>query len=413
MKIIYRNIERDGSGVVKVQCEEQEDMWHLYNIIRVGDHVRSKTFRKVANESQTRSKTSQRITLTLEIDIETIDFDQVACALHVKGRNVLENEHVRLGAYHTIDIELHRAFYLKKVCWDSIDMQRLEEASDPSKSAEVAAVVMHEGLANICVITSTMTVVKAKIEMNVARKRKGFSSQHDKGVDRFLDAVAQAFLRHIDMNIIKVVIVASRGFLRDQFMTQLFNIADKQNKRFSSTDKSKFVVVPSSSGFKHSLKDILADASVCARLADTKAQEEVKALNTFMELLNNDSARAFYGFKHVSMANEKCAVDTLMVSDALFRSHDVLQRKEYVKLVESVKSQNGNVLIFSSMHVSGEQLNQITGVAAILRFPLPEIENEDMDDEDEIVEEPIPPMDTTLDHALEEIHLDDDEEDFM
>ena len=31
--------------------------------------------------------------------------------------------------------------------------------------------------------------------------------------------------------------------------------------------------------------------------------------------------------------------------------------------------------IFSTMHVSGEQLNQISGVAAILRTPLP-----DMDD---------------------------------
>lgn len=37
------------------------------------------------------------------------------------------------------------------------------------------------------------------------------------------------------------------------------------------------------------------------------------------------------------------------------------------------------------MHVSGEQLNQITGVAAILRFPLPEIEN-DEDEENEILE---------------------------
>lgn len=44
------------------------------------------------------------------------------------------------------------------------------------------------------------------------------------------------------------------------------------------------------------------------------------------------------------------------------------------------------MLIFSSMHVSGEQLTQITGVAAILRFPLPDIENEEMDDDEPIDE---------------------------
>lgn len=29
------------------------------------------------------------------------------------------------------------------------------------------------------------------------------------------------------------------------------------------------------------------------------------------------------------------------------------------------------------MHVTGEQLGQLTGIAAVLRFPLPEIEEDD------------------------------------
>lgn len=33
------------------------------------------------------------------------------------------------------------------------------------------------------------------------------------------------------------------------------------------------------------------------------------------------------------------------------------------------------VQIFSGLHVSGEQLNQLSGIAAILRFPLPELED--------------------------------------
>lgn len=33
------------------------------------------------------------------------------------------------------------------------------------------------------------------------------------------------------------------------------------------------------------------------------------------------------------------------------------------------------------MHVTGEQLSQITGVAAILRFPIPEIDEDWQDDE--------------------------------
>lgn len=86
--------------------------------------------------------------------------------------------------------------------------------------------------------------------------------------------------------------------------------------------------------------------------------------------MNNDPDRAFYGYKHVQLALEAMAIDTLMVSDVLFRSRNILQRKKYVKLVEDARDQGVNTLIFSSMHVTGEQLAQLTGVAAILRFPI-------------------------------------------
>jgi len=47
----------------------------------------------------------------------------------------------------------------------------------------------------------------------------------------------------------------------------------------------------------------------------------------------------------------------------------------------------GKVLIYSSLHNTGEQLNQLTGVAAILSFPMEEpdsdLEKEGSDEEDE------------------------------
>jgi protein pelota len=48
--------------------------------------------------------------------------------------------------------------------------------------------------------------------------------------------------------------------------------------------------------------------------------------------------------------------------------------------VEEVKKGGGEVLIFSSIHESGKQLDQLTGVAAILSFPLPDIESDDEED---------------------------------
>lgn len=65
----------------------------------------------------------------------------------------------------------------------------------------------------------------------------------------------------------------------------------------------------------------------------------MKVLNRFFELLANEPARAFYGPKHVAMANKQLAIETLLLSDSLFRSIDLETRKRNVELVESVKDQ--------------------------------------------------------------------------
>jgi protein pelota len=59
------------------------------------------------------------------------------------------------------------------------------------------------------------------------------------------------------------------------------------------------------------------------------------------------------------------------------RSQNVGERQKWVGIVEDVKKGGGDVLIFSSIHESGKQLDQLTGVAAILNFPIPEIESDE------------------------------------
>lgn len=54
-------------------------------------------------------------------------------------------------------------------------------------------------------------------------------------------------------------------------------------------------------------------------MADTKAMAEVKALENFYSILQTEPSRAFYGLNHVLKANEGQAIDTLLVSDNLFR----------------------------------------------------------------------------------------------
>ncbi|KAM7435580.1 hypothetical protein ABFA07_014500 [Porites harrisoni] len=377
MKLVAKNFEKDSSGSVVLVPEEAEDMWHAYNLIAMGDRLKSTTIRRVQTESATGSVSSNKVRTTLAIAVEGIEFDTQACMLRIKGRNVEENQYVKMGAYHTIDLELNRKFTLLKEYWDLIALERVEMACDPTQHADLGAILLHEGLGHIMLVTSSMTIVRAKIDMNIPRKRKGFCSQHDKGLLRFYDAIIQGVLRHINFDVVKCVLVASPGFVKEQFCDYMFQQAIKNEWKAITENKSKFILVHSSSGHKHTLKEVLADPAVTARLADTKAAGEVKALDTFFTMLQTEPDRAYYGINHVEKANEAIAVETLLVTDELFRSTDLPTRKRYVKLVESVKENGGDVRVFSSLHVSGEQLGQLSGVAAILRFPMPDIANDE------------------------------------
>lgn len=53
-------------------------------------------FRKVTTESATGSVNASKVRTTLTIQVETIDFDTQACVLRVKGRNVCENQYVKV-----------------------------------------------------------------------------------------------------------------------------------------------------------------------------------------------------------------------------------------------------------------------------------------------------------------------------
>jgi len=51
-------------------------------------------------------------------------------------------------------------------------------------------------------------------------------------------------------------------------------------------------------------------------------------------------------------------------------------------MVEAVRARGGESLIFSSMHESGQQLNLLTGIAAILTYPL-DVEIVEMEEREE------------------------------
>ncbi|KYR02739.1 putative translation factor [Tieghemostelium lacteum] len=376
------------SGSCKLQIDEEEDLWHCYNLIAVGDQVTSTTIRKIQKETATGSVTNERQRLTITLLVSKIDYDGNSSQLRVSGSSCQENRFVKLGSFHTIDLEVNREFKLYKQEWDTVSLELLKTSTDLAHRADVVALIMNEGLAHLCYITSSMTVLKSRIEVPVPRKGRSTSDAHHKALENFFSSILQSIQRNVNFSMVKCFIIASPAFVKDKFFQYMMDQASKNDLyKEISKHKSKFILAHSSSGHRYSLKEVLSDPAIIGQLSNTKAASEVKALNDFYDMLKKDPNRAFYGFDHVKKANEKLAIETLLVTDDLFRGKNTQTRRKYVDLVESVKENKGEVKIFSGQHVTGEQLSKLSGVAAILRYPL-ELEDEESefiieDDEDE------------------------------
>jgi len=375
MKLLKKQISaKDGSGMVLVRPDTPEDLWHAYNLLQKGDLVRCTTVRKVVKETSTGSTSSNKKRMMLTVALQKVDFDPAVLQVRLSGTVEQENDFVRLGAHHTLTLELNQNFSIEKECWDQVFLDLLDEATHPERQAEVGAVVMQgTGLAHVCVVTGALTITKARIEVNIPKKRTG-SSQHPKAMKKFYEAVYQAVLRHIDFAKIKCVVLGSPGFVKDDFFEYLKTESVRRDDRPLIENKSKFILCKASSGHKHALEEVFSDPNVAAQMTETKVAKEVEILNKFMRMMDTDPDKAYYGYGHVSKANEQLAIDSLLVTDELFRASDVKTRKKYVQLVESVRENGGQVFVFSSMHVSGQQLQQVSGVAAILRYPLPDLD---------------------------------------
>ncbi|KAH6773738.1 Eukaryotic release factor 1 family protein [Perilla frutescens var. frutescens] len=378
MKIVRRDLTRDGPGSVKMIPEEADDLWLAYNLIAAGDNVMAVTVRKIMREAASGGRDAERVKLKLEIKVETVEYDKEGAVLRIRGKNVLENEHVKIGAFHTLEIELNRPFILRKDFWDSLALDVLHQASDPKASADLAIVLMQEGLCHILLVGKSMTLTRARIETSIPRKHGPAVAGYDKALTKFFENVLQAFLKHVDFNVVRCAVIASPGFTKDQFHKHLLLEAERRQLRSVIENKSRIILVHTTSGYKHNLREVLEAPNVINMIKDTKAAQEVRGLKDFFAMLSNDPERACYGPKHVEVAHERMAIQTLLITDELFRSSDVATRKKYVNLVDSVKASGGTVHIFSSMHVSGEQLAQLTGIAAILRFPLPDLDDIEM-----------------------------------
>jgi protein pelota len=80
--------------------------------------------------------------------------------LELKGINYQENQYMKLNQFHTFKPMFHYPITIKKDNWDSFHFNIINEISNPSNDVEIVAFVMDEGIAHLCYVRSSITLIK-------------------------------------------------------------------------------------------------------------------------------------------------------------------------------------------------------------------------------------------------------------
>ena len=378
------NLEAGQSGIVHLIVDNPEDLWALYNIMAVGDCIKLATFRKVQHETGSKvSSTKKKIIITLRI--EEIEYSPES--IRFKGKNISPNEYIAIGQYQTDEIGINSFFSLYKTYWDDIHLETLRSVTDVTVTSEVAAILMEEGLAHLFYISSNQTVTKGKVTQSIPKKRNG-STQHDKGKEKFFEKVLNQLVKQINFDNTKVLIIASPGFTKDDFRKYMEEKISNNAKEFSDLKNNikKIIYTHSSSGYKHSIEEILSKADIKNLIKNTKCVDDVAIMERFNEILGTDMDKIFFGFKAFEIAYEKKAIDTLIITDGYIRKLPASTRKNLSEKMKALKAGSTTVCQFSSLHTTGEKIDEFGGICGILKYVVDEITELGEENNDELLE---------------------------
>ena len=394
------NLQAGQSGTVHLIIDNTEDIWALYNIMAVGDCIKLATFRKVQHETGSKvSSTKKKIIITLKI--EEIEYSPEA--IRFKGKNMTQNEYIAIGQYQTDELGVNSFFSLYKSYWDDIHLETLKNVTDVTVTSEVAAILMESDIAHLFYITDKQTVTKGKITQNIPKKRNG-STKHEKGKDSFFEKILNQFVKQINFDNTKVLIIASPGFTKDDFKKYMEEKIESNAKEWMNlkSNLNKIIYTHSSSGFKHSLEEILSKPDIKRLIKDTKCIDDCTVMDRFNEILGTDMDRIFFGLKSFNIAFEKQAIDTLIITDGYLRKMPALSRKELCAKIKKLKP--SEVCQFSSLHTTGEKIDEFGGICGILKYVVDEIVNMEGEEDEEKEENKVVNDDTKDENLIELIN---------
>ena len=354
MRIADRYSVEGGRERLTLVPESLDDLWHLSHVIEPGDRVAGDTTRRIQrNDDQLRDKGGEREHLWLALDVEDVEFAKFANRLRVGGTIADCSREDQLGLHHTINVEEREELEVEKH-WKPDQLDRVEDAVEATENPDVAIATVEEGEAHVHTVAQYGVEERATI---TAPTGKGEYARPRSELFSDLTDV----LKRLD---VAAIILAGPGFTKQD---ALEHIAENE------PDLTELITtVDTSAVGDRGVHEVLKRGAVDDVQKETRIAAESELIDELTGRIA-EGAKVAYGPEQVAKAADYGAIEELLVLDDRLREERQGEGEwdiDVDHVIETAEQKGGEVTVFSGEFAPGQQLRNLGGIAALLRYRL-------------------------------------------
>ncbi len=354
MQIKDREQVEGGRERITVVPESLDDLWHLQYVLEPGDRVAGDTTRRIQrDDDKMRDTGGEREHMWVAIAVDTIEFHKFANRLRVGGEIVACSREDQLGFHHTLNVEERDEISIEKR-FKPDQEERLEEAAEATENPDVAIATVEEGQAHVHTVAQYGTEERATITGPTGKGE--FARERSE-----LFAELASVLKRLDVD---AIILAGPGFTKQDALKYL----EKNEPEVAA----QVTMVDTAAVGDRGVHEVLKRGAVADVQQETRIENEAEAIDELTRRIA-EGAKAAYGPEEVKKAAEYGAIERLLVLDDRLRQErgpDGEWDVDVDDIVRTTEQKGGEVTVFSSEFPPGQQLANLGGIAALLRYRL-------------------------------------------
>ena len=355
MRMLMRD---EKSGSVELEVEDSDDLWHLYNLIDRGDRVCGSTLREVKVSRGSGEERGGRRRVFLCIDVEDMGFQSFTERLRIKGRVVSGPEEMNIqGSYHSFSVSPHDRITITKEEWLSFHGERLSKALSKVRP-KVLVVTIDDQEASLFMLNDYEVQSLVSLESHLPGK---YVDTANRGAikSKYLTAVSEEVGRVLEREKLDVI-VAGPGFTKA-------DLAKELKSRFKGIN---IFEEASSTVGEPGVREVMHRGTFAKVMERSALVQDTRLVDELLARLASKPNFIAYGTEEVSRAVDRGAVETLLVSEKLFKELDHDRRRQVEAICKKTEGYRGKVYFIGSSHEKGRQLVGLGGIAALLRFAI-------------------------------------------